>query len=153
VVHPQSIIHSIVQFTDGSMKAQMGLPDMKLPIQYAMVYPDRIASDFPRFDFLKYPSLSFENPDTEAFPCLDLAFRALRDGGNAACRLNAANEMAVQAFLQEKISFARIPELLAYCLQNGTHVANPVYEDYVASDEETRIMAGEWIDNQVFSNT
>jgi 1-deoxy-D-xylulose-5-phosphate reductoisomerase len=153
VVHPQSIIHSIVQFNDGSMKAQMGLPDMKLPIQYAMVYPDRIASSFPRFDFLQYPNLSFESPDREAFPCLDLAFEAMEAGGNAACRLNAANEVAVQAFLQEKIGFLQIPELLAYCLQNGFHTSNPAYEDYVSSDAETRRMAEEWIEKQILINT
>jgi 1-deoxy-D-xylulose-5-phosphate reductoisomerase len=152
VVHPQSIIHSIAQYTDGSMKAQMGLPDMKLPIQYAMAYPDRIANDFPRFSFLQYPNLSFESPDLEAFPCLSLAYEAMRMGGNAACRLNAANEVAVSAFLQEKLHFFQIPELLAFCLHDGFHVAQPSYADYVASDGETRQMAGEWIEKQEFIN-
>ena len=143
VVHPQSIIHSVVQFTDGSMKAQMGLPDMKLPIQYALAYPNRIESDFPRFNFMQYPNLSFEEPDRENFPCLDLAFEAMNMGGNAACRLNAANEIAVQAFLQEKIDFLKIPHILSYCLEHGTQISNPNYEDYVQTDEETRRLASE----------
>lgn len=143
VVHPQSIIHSVVQFTDGSMKAQMGLPDMKLPIQYALGYPNRIPSDFPRFNFLQYPNLSFEEPDRENFPCLDLAFEAMNMGGNAACRLNAANEIAVQAFLQEKIDFLKIPHILSYCLEHGSQISNPSYEDYVQTDEETRRLANE----------
>jgi len=143
VVHPQSIIHSVVQFTDGSMKAQMGLPDMKLPIQYALAYPNRIESDFPRFNFMQYPNLSFEEPDRENFPCLDLAFEAMNMGGNAACRLNAANEIAVQAFLQEKIDFLKIPHILSYCLEHGIQISNPSYEDYVQTDEETRRLASE----------
>jgi 1-deoxy-D-xylulose-5-phosphate reductoisomerase len=143
VVHPQSIIHSVVQFTDGSMKAQMGLPDMKLPIQYALGYPKRIPSDFPRFNFLQYPNRSFEEPDRENFPCLDLAFEAMNMGGNAACRLNAANEIAVQAFLQEKIDFLKIPHILSYCLEHGSQISNPSYEDYVQTDEETRRLANE----------
>jgi 1-deoxy-D-xylulose-5-phosphate reductoisomerase len=145
VVHPQSILHSIVQFEDGSMKAQMGLPDMKLPIQYAMAYPQRIASDFPRFDFLRYPNLSFEEPDKANFPCLQLAFRAMEMGGNAACRLNAANEIAVQAFLKEEISFLQIPELLEFCLEEGSQIKEPDYEAYVSSDSESREMASNWI--------
>lgn len=145
IVHPQSIIHSIVQFNDGSMKAQMGLPDMKLPIQYALAYPDRILSDFPRFNFMDYPQLTFEEPDRETFSCLNLAFETMALGGNAACRLNAANEVAVDAFLKEKISFLQIPELLAFCLQNGFHIHNPQYADYVQSDAETRILAQSWI--------
>jgi len=148
IVHPQSIVHSIVQFNDGSMKAQMGLPDMKLPIQYALAYPDRILSDFPRFDFIKYPQLTFEQPDMETFPCLKLAFEAMSIGGNAACRLNAANEIAVDAFLKEKIHFLEIPELLAYCLLNGFQIQEPQYEDYVQSDSETRNIALDWIKNK-----
>lgn len=147
VVHPQSIIHSIAQMTDGSMKAQMGLPDMKLPIQYAMAYPERILNNFPRFDFMLYPQLTFEAPDVETFPCLSLAYQAMEMGGNAACRLNAANEIAVQAFLEEKIRFLDIPELLAYALQNGFQQKEPCYEDYVASDADTRILAADWIVN------
>jgi len=148
IVHPQSIIHSIVQFGDGSMKAQMGLPDMKLPIQYALTYPERIFSDFPRFDFLKYPQLTFEQPDVETFPCLNLAFDSMGIGGNAACRLNAANEVAVDAFLKEKIRFHEIPELLAFCLHNGFQIQEPQYEDYVQSDAETRNIAFDWIKNK-----
>jgi len=146
IVHPQSIVHSIVQFTDGSMKSQMGLPDMKLPIQYALAYPDRIASDFPRFNFMNYPNLGFEPPDTETFPCLDLAFTAMRQSGTAACRLNAANEVAVEAFLKEKIRFLDIPVLLAHCLDKGQQITQPKYQDYVDTDFETRRMAWEWVE-------
>jgi 1-deoxy-D-xylulose-5-phosphate reductoisomerase len=147
IVHPQSIIHSIVQFTDGSMKAQMGLPDMKLPIQYALAYPDRIPSDFPRFNFMNYPNLSFEAPDMETFPCLGLAFEAMKREGTAACRLNAANEVAVEAFLKEKIRFLDIPLLLAHCLEDGPHRITPDYQDYVDTDIETRRMAWSWTEN------
>lgn len=145
VVHPQSIIHSIVQMNDGSMKAQMGLPDMKLPIQYALAYPERLHSDFPRFNFLDYPNLTFENPDSETFPCLQMAFEAMKMGGTAACRLNAANEVAVQAFLEEKIRFLDIPVLLDHCLQSAGSVQNPSYQDYVETDSETRQQATRWV--------
>ena len=107
IVHPQSIIHSIVQFNDGSMKAQMGLPDMKLPIQYALAYPQRIPSDFPRFNFMNYPNLTFEKADTNTFRNLSLAYKAMEKGGNMACILNAANEVVVEAFLKDKIGFFR----------------------------------------------
>lgn len=145
IVHPQSIIHSIVQMGDGSMKAQMGLPDMKLPIQYALTYPERIQSDFPRFSFLDYPNLTFEPPDLENFPCLQMAFDAMDLGGTAACRLNAANEIAVQSFLEEKIRFVDIPSLLDHCLQKGSHTRKPGYEDFVNADSETRQQATEWV--------
>jgi 1-deoxy-D-xylulose-5-phosphate reductoisomerase len=145
IVHPQSILHSMVQFEDGSMKAQMGLPDMKLPIQYAMAYPQRIPSSFPRFDFLRFPNLSFEEADIRNFPCLELAYTAMEMGGNAACRLNGANEIAVQAFLKEEIKFLQIPELLEYCLEKGSQIQNPNYEAYVNSDAESRAMAQDWI--------
>ncbi len=145
IVHPQSILHSMVQFQDGSMKAQMGLPDMKLPIQYALAYPQRISSDFPRFDFLRYPNLSFEPADRTNFPCLDLAYAAMEMGGNAACRLNAANEIAVQAFLKEEIGFLEIPAVLEYCLSKGSQLSTPDYHDYVQSDAESREMAMDWI--------
>ncbi|HTF82179.1 MAG TPA: 1-deoxy-D-xylulose-5-phosphate reductoisomerase, partial [Cytophagales bacterium] len=112
VVHPQSIIHSLVQFGDGSIKAQLGLPDMKLPIQYALSYPDRYFNEFPRFDFTKYPNLSFEPPDLKTFKCLGLAYQAMGIGGNAPCVLNAANEIAVAAFLNEAIGFTDIPEVI-----------------------------------------
>ena len=141
IVHPQSIVHSIVQFTDGSMKAQMGLPDMKLPIQYALAYPQRIVSDFPRFNFLDYPTLTFEQADTSTFRNLGLAFNALDRGGNMACILNAANEIAVQAFLNDKIGFLAMSDLLENCMEKITYIANPNYEDYVNTDEETRIFA------------
>jgi 1-deoxy-D-xylulose-5-phosphate reductoisomerase len=141
IVHPQSIVHSIVQFTDGSMKAQMGLPDMKLPIQYAFTFPDRIKSDFPRFDFLKYPNLSFEQPDKQSFPNLQLAFDAMAKGGNMPCVLNAANEIAVEAFLQDKIGFLQMSALIEKCLGHMSFIAKPAYEDYVSCDQETRAYA------------
>lgn len=141
VVHPQSIIHSLVQFTDGSLKAQMGLPDMRLPIQFALGYPNRLASDFPRFNFLDYPSLTFEQPDRETFRNLQLAYEALDKGGNAACVINAANEIAVEAFLQDRIGFLDISEIIEACLIQSTFVQNPTYDDYVLTDEETRRVA------------
>jgi 1-deoxy-D-xylulose-5-phosphate reductoisomerase len=145
IVHPQSIIHSIVQFTDGSMKAQMGLPDMKLPIQYAIGYPKRIKSDFPRFNFLDYPALTFEQPDRKTFRNLDLAFIAMEKGGNMPCILNAANEIAVEAFLTDKISFLGMSDLLESCMQKATFIKKPTYEEYVASDNETRKLALEYL--------
>ncbi|MFY0625932.1 MAG: 1-deoxy-D-xylulose-5-phosphate reductoisomerase [Reichenbachiella sp.] len=145
VVHPQSIIHSIVQFEDGSMKAQMGLPDMKLPIQYALTYPDRIKSDFPRFDFMDYPSLSFEKPDIETFRNLGLAFEAMNKGGNQPCVLNAANEIAVQAFLKDQIGFLEMSDLVEKCLNKVSFISSPKIEDYISSDEETRRIAIELI--------
>ncbi len=141
IVHPQSIIHSIVQFTDGSMKAQMGLPDMKLPIQYAMAYPQRIKSDFPRFNFLNYPELTFEQADTKTFRNLALAFEAMNKGGNAPCVLNAANEIAVQAFLKDKIGFLEMSDLIEKCLQQVAFISKPSYADYVETDKETRRIA------------
>jgi 1-deoxy-D-xylulose-5-phosphate reductoisomerase len=145
VVHPQSIIHSMVQFEDGSIKAQMGLPDMRLPIQFALSYPDRFPSIFERFDFTKFPSLTFEKPDTETFRNLALAFEALNKGGNMPCVLNAANEIAVEAFLQDKIDFLKMPELVAKCMQTMPHIANPTLDDYMNTDKETRIKAYELI--------
>ena len=141
IVHPQSIVHSIVQFEDGSMKAQMGLPDMKLPIQFALGYPNRLKSNYPRFNFLNYPALTFEQPDKESFRNLALAFEALDKGGNMPCILNAANEIAVEAFLQDKISFLGMSDLIDDCMAKATFIAKPSYEDYVASDAETRIIA------------
>jgi 1-deoxy-D-xylulose-5-phosphate reductoisomerase len=138
IVHPQSIIHSIVQFRDGSMKAQMGLPDMKLPIQYALGYPERIVSDFPRFDFMKYPQLTFEPADTKTFRNLALAFEAMNKGGNSPCVLNAANEIAVDAFLKDRIGFLQMSDVVEKCLQTVTFVAKPGYEEYVETDKETR---------------
>lgn len=147
IVHPQSIVHSLVQFTDGSMKAQMGLPDMKLPIQYAMGYPDRIKSDFPRFDFLTYPQLTFEPADTKTFRNLALAFEAMHKGGNAPCVLNAANEIAVAAFLKDKIGFLQMSDVVEKCLQTVSHIAKPSYEDYVETDIETRRISEKIISN------
>jgi 1-deoxy-D-xylulose-5-phosphate reductoisomerase len=141
IIHPQSIIHSIVQFEDGSMKAQMGLPDMKLPIQYAFTYPERIKSDFPRFDFLKYPQLTFEKPDTETFSNLGLAFKALEMGGNMPCVLNAANEIAVEAFLQDRIGFMEMSDLVEKCLGKISYIKQPDYTQYINCDQETRQFA------------
>jgi 1-deoxy-D-xylulose-5-phosphate reductoisomerase len=141
IVHPQSIVHSIVQFTDGSMKAQMGLPDMKLPIQYALAYPDRIRSGFPRFDFLKYPQLTFEPADTKTFRNLALAFEAMNKGGNSPCILNAANEIAVESFLKDKIGFLEMSDVVEKCLEKVSFKAKPTYEDYVETDRETRKVA------------
>lgn len=145
VVHPQSIIHSLVQFEDGSIKAQMGLPDMRLPIQFAFSYPERFKSDFPRFDFAQYPSLTFEKPDTETFRNLALAFEALKKAGNMPCVLNAANEIAVEAFLKDKIGFLKMPEVVEECMTKMHFVPNPTLEDYVNTDRETRIKAYELI--------
>ena len=145
VVHPQSIVHSIVQFEDGSMKAQMGLPDMKLPIQYALGYPNRLKSEFPRFSFMDYPSLTFEEVDTETFRNLALAFQAMKKGGNMPCILNAANEVAVENFLNDRIGFNEMPELIEACMDKAHFVEKPKYEDYISSDEEARILAEELI--------
>ena len=148
IVHPQSIIHSIVQFDDGSMKAQMGLPDMKLPIQYALTYPQRTITDFPRFDFLNYPTLSFEKADTATFQNLALAFDAMKKGGNMPCILNAANEVVVAAFLNDQIGFLEMSDAISDCMQKITFIERPNYEDYVATDTESRIFARNWILNK-----
>jgi 1-deoxy-D-xylulose-5-phosphate reductoisomerase len=145
VVHPQSIVHSLVQFEDGSIKAQLGLPDMKLPIQFAMTYPDRLRTDFPRFDFAKYPALTFEQPDTETFRNLALAFEALRRGGNMPCVLNAANEVAVEAFLKDKVGFLEMSDVVERCLEKMDYIGSPAFEDYVQTDSQTRQMAWELI--------
>ena len=145
IVHPQSIIHSIVQFEDGSMKAQMGLPDMKLPIQYAMAYPNRFKSSFERFNFLDYPSLTFEKADTKTFRNLSLAYEAMKRDGNAPCVLNAANEVVVDAFLKESISFLEMSDVLENCLEKATFVSNPSYEDFVETDSEARRLANQFI--------
>src|SRR5690606_25076345 len=145
IVHPQSIIHSMVQFEDGSIKAQMGLPDMRLPIQFAMTYPDRLPSAFPRFDFAACNSLTFEKPDTETFRNLALAFEALNKGGNMPCVLNAANEVAVEGFLKGKLQFLEMPDIVEKCMQRMAFIKNPGYDDYVNTDKETRIRALELI--------
>ena len=140
VVHPQSIIHSLVQFRDGSMKAQMGLPDMKLPIQYALSFPDRLASDFKRFSFLDYPKLTFEQPNTKNFRNLALAFEALHQGGNMPCILNAANEVVVQAFLSERISFLQMPRIIEKAMNEAAFIKKPDLDDYIQTDREARIL-------------
>ena len=145
IIHPQSIIHSIVQFEDGSMKAQMGLPDMKLPIQYALGYPFRIKSDFPRFNFLDYLELSFEKPDLSLFRNLSLAYEAMKKGGNMPCVLNAANEVAVDSFLQDKIPFLQMPELIEKVMQLVDFVMCPDMDCYIHTDKEARRYAEEAI--------
>ena len=146
VVHPQSIVHSLVQFDDGSIKAQIGLPDMKLPIQFALGYPNRIKSDFPRFDFRQFGSLTFEQADVDTFRNLGFAFKALDQGGNMACILNAANEIAVDAFLKEQIGFLQMSDLLEYCMSHGTFLRHPTLEDYIETDLVTRKMAQNWVE-------
>ena len=144
VVHPQSIVHSCVQFTDGSIKAQLGLPDMKLPIQYALTYPRRLANTFPRFSFMDYPELTFEQPDTKTFRNLALAFDALRTGGNAPAVLNAANEIAVARFLRDELTFLDLPRVVEHALERVTLMSKPSLDDLVASDAEARRVATEW---------
>jgi 1-deoxy-D-xylulose-5-phosphate reductoisomerase len=141
VVHPQSIVHSLVQFTDGSIKAQLGLPDMKLPIHYAFSYPNRVAAPFERFDFTKYPSFTFERPDTETFVNLALAYKALEQGGLMPCVLNAANEIAVDAFLHDKISFLHISEIVEACIHKISNKQKPSLADYYNCNTETRALA------------
>ena len=141
IVHPQSIIHSMVQFRDGSIKAQMGLPDMKLPIQYALAYPERIKNNFKRFDFINYPNLSFEKPDIKTFRNLALAFEALKQGGNMPCIINAANEIAVAGFLNNGLGFLAMSDIVEQCMQKLSFYAMPTLDDYLNTDKETRIFA------------
>ncbi len=143
IIHPQSIIHSIIQFEDGSMKAQMGLPDMKLPIQYALAYPQRIPNQFTRFNFAEYSNLTFEAADSKTFRNLALAFEALKTGGNMPCIINAANEVVVDAFLKDQIGFLQMSDVIESCMQKVDFVTKPCYEDYVATDTETRRLANE----------
>lgn len=143
VVHPQSIIHSMVEFADGSIKAQLGAPDMRLPIQYALTYPDRLQSDFGRISFGTCRSLTFEEPDRRTFRNLNLAYQAMLEGGNRPCMLNAANEVAVEAFLQEKISFTAMSDLIEMCMEKGNFIAQPSLEDYIFTDKEIRKEARE----------
>ncbi len=145
IVHPQSIVHSIVQFEDGSMKAQMGLPDMKLPIQYALAYPQRIKSDFKRFNFLNYPSLTFEAPDKKTFRNLDLAYEAMKRGGNSPCILNAANEIVVDAFLKNKLRFTEMPDVIEQCMNDVKWLSDPTLEDYLETDKNARLLANKII--------
>jgi len=138
IVHPQSIIHSLVQFADGSVKAQLGLPDMKLPIQYALTFPTRLPSDFPRFSFLDYPAFTFEKPDLVSFPCLALAYQASKAGGNKPCVLNAANEVAVAKFLNGMIKFTEIPKIIEIALEKIPFSTPKTIENYLETDNETR---------------
>ena len=141
IVHPQSIVHSLVQFEDGSMKAQLGLPDMKLPIQYALTYPQRLKTDCPRFNFMDYPQLTFEKADAKTFKNLELAYKAMELGGNIACALNAANEITVQAFLEERISFLDIALINESVMEKTTLIDSLSLEDYMATDREAREQA------------
>ena len=141
VVHPQSVIHSMVQYEDGAVKAQLGMPDMRLPIQYAFSYPQRIKASFDRLDFSTMTELTFEQPDTNRFRCLALAYEALNKGGNMACIVNAANEVVVSAFLKERISFLRMSEVIEQSMAKVPFIQTPTYEDYVATDAEARRIA------------
>lgn len=143
IVHPQSIVHSMVQFHDGSIKAQLGLPDMKLPIQYAIAYPFRFDNDFPRLNFVDYPNLTFEKPNRELFPCLDIAFQASRQGGNMPCVMNAANEVAVQLFLQKKIRYVDIPNVIMGALETMPFCTPTSVDEYLDVDRETRVRLSE----------
>lgn len=145
VIHPQSIIHSMVQFVDGSIKAQMGLPNMRLPIQYAMCYPLRVPNNFPKFSFTNYPELTFSSPDTEIFRNLALAYEALDKGGNLACVVNAANEVVVKAFLNDKIGFLEMSDIIEQTMQKIAFIAHPTINDYIETDKESRCKAGELI--------
>tara|TARA_B110000091_G_scaffold137567_1_gene147068 strand:+ start:294 stop:1466 length:1173 start_codon:yes stop_codon:yes gene_type:complete len=148
IVHPESIIHSIVQFEDGSMKAQMGLPDMKLPIQYALGYPERLKSDFPRFSFKDFRTLNFEDPDLVTFKNLALAFRALEKGGSMPCVLNAANEIAVAAFLKDEIGFLEMSDLVEFTMNSVEFIDKPTLEDYFSLDLESRKVASSFLIKQ-----
>mgnify|MGYP003574949250 FL=1 len=148
VVHPQSIIHSMVQFTDGSIKAQMGLPDMKLPIHYALAYPQRLKADFERFSFLKYPELTFSKADTKSFRNLELAYVAMDKGGNMPCILNAANEIVVDAFLKDKIGFLEMSDVIEQCMDEIEFVSHPTLKDYLKADDLTRTFASELVTKQ-----
>jgi len=147
IVHPQSIVHSLVQFKDGSMKAQMGLPDMKLPIQYALTYPYRLETDFERFNFMDYPNLTFEKPDLETFSNLRLAYEVMEKGGNGACVLNAANEISVAAFLKDKITFLQIAEINEKTVAGVEFINHPTLEQLYETDRLSRIYANKIVDN------
>lgn len=145
IIHPQSIIHSLVQFRDGSMKAQMGLPDMKLPIHYAMAYPKRVQTNFPRFNFMDYPELTFQQPDRTAFRNLELAYQAMSRGGNMPCIINAANEVVVNAFLEDRIGFLEMSDVIARCMSDVQFIAAPTLNNYLETDQHTRIFAGQLV--------
>ena len=141
VVHPQSIVHSLVQFEDGSIKAQLGLPDMKLPIQYALGFPKRIANSFPRFNFMDYPQLSFEQADVEVFRNLKIAYNSMERGGNSACIVNAANEIAVDGFLNSRCGFIQMSDIIEQTEAKMSFIKNPSLSDYFESDREARLIA------------
>lgn len=145
LVHPQSIVHSAVQFTDGAIKAQLGAPDMRLPIQYALSFPERLASDFPRADLFALKNLTFEKPDLERFPNLGLAYEAMRRGGNIPCVLNAANEVANLAFRENRCGFLQMSDIISETMTKAAFIAKPTYEDYVATDLEARKIANSFI--------
>ena len=147
IVHPQSVIHSIVQFEDGSMKAQMGVPDMKMPIQYALSYPNRIKNDLPRFDFLNYPELTFEKADTSTFRNLAIAFEALRAGGNMPCIVNAANEVVVAEFLNNRIGFLQMSDIIETCVNKMSFINKPSLDDYIETDKEARLFTSDLVTN------
>ena len=147
LVHPQSIVHSAVQFTDGAIKAQLGAPDMRLPIQYALSFPERLASDFPRVDWTQMTNLTFEQPDLQRFPNLQLAYEAMRRAGTVPCVLNAANEVVNLAFRQNKCGFLQMSEIIAETMDKTSFIPSPTYEDYVAIDKEARIKAQELLKN------
>ncbi len=147
LIHPQSIVHSAVQFTDGAIKAQLGAPDMRLPIQYALSFPERLASDFPRVEWTQMTQLTFEQPDLQRFPNLQLAYEAMRKGGTVPCVLNAANEVVNLAFRQNKCGFLQMSEIIAETMNKTSFIPSPTYEDYVAIDKEARIKAQELLEN------
>jgi 1-deoxy-D-xylulose-5-phosphate reductoisomerase len=151
IVHPQSIVHSLVQFEDGSIKAQLGLPDMRIPIQFALSFPERLHSDFPRFNFADYPSLDFEQADEKTFRNLGLAFGALKRGGNSACSLNAANEVAVAAFLRDQIGFLEMSDLIEETMEKNKFISTPNLEDLIETDKSTRELSEEII-NKIIKN-
>ena len=148
LVHPQSIVHSAVQFTDGAIKAQLGAPDMRLPIQYALSFPERLASDFPRADLFALKNLTFEKPDLERFPNLALAYEAMRRGGNIPCVLNAANEVANLAFRENRCGFLQMSDIISETMAKAAFIAKPTYEDYVATDLEARKIAEEMVNSK-----
>ncbi len=148
LVHPQSIVHSAVQFTDGAIKAQLGAPDMRLPIQYALSFPERLASDFPRADLFALKNLTFEKPDLERFPNLGLAYEAMRRGGNTPCVLNAANEVANLAFRENRCGFLQMSDTVSETMAKAAFIAKPTYEDYVATDLEARKIAEEMVNSK-----
>lgn len=148
VIHPQSIIHSMIEFDDGAVIAQLGHPDMREPIQFALAFPERLSLDNKKLDFAQLGNLSFEKPDIDKFPCLNLAFKAIAKGGNIPCAMNAANEAAVAAFLKDKISFYKISEIIEHCIENIGYIACPDIEDILNTNQESLIMANELIKKQ-----